>query len=132
MKQSVSPRNTELKHMPVPAPAHRSDAVASHSPTASSGAKSGSWLSPRSLHFICSYLEWQGHQFHRTKPPRCDAANVDPPMPGAASTSPADSQLPPPLAELDSDSNSDTFAMRVFRCTTNTKGCPVCPNCMHR
>jgi hypothetical protein len=60
-------------------------------------------------------------------------------MPGAAGTSQADSQ-PPPLVELDSDSNfdtnsysnSDTFPLRVFWFTTNTYGCPVCPNRMHR
>jgi hypothetical protein len=45
--------------------------------------------------------------------------------------SPADSQPPPPLAELDSysnsDSNSDTFALHVFRCTTNNYGCLSAP-----
>jgi hypothetical protein len=56
------------------------------SPTASSGTEFRSWLSPRSLHFIRAYLEWQGRQFHGTEPPRCDATNVDPPMPGAAGT----------------------------------------------
>jgi hypothetical protein len=67
---------------------------------------------------------------------RCDAANDDPSMLGDVGTLPADSQPPPPLAELDSDSNSnsnsDTFALRVFWRTTNTYGCPVCPNYMHQ
>jgi hypothetical protein len=56
-------------------------------------------------------------------------------MPRAADTSLVDSQ-PPPLAEFDPDSNSDsnsnTFALLVFRRTTNTYRCPVCPNRMQR
>jgi hypothetical protein len=94
--------------MTVPVPARQSGVVASLSPTASSGAESGSWQSPRGLHFIRAYLEWQGRQFHGTEPPRCDAANIDPPMPEASCTSLVDSQPPPPLAELDFDSNSDS------------------------
>jgi hypothetical protein len=136
MKQLVSPRHTELKHMALPASTRRFGDVANLSPTASSGAKSRSWLSPRGLHFIHSYLEWKQCQFHGTNPPRCDAANVDPPMLRAIGTSPTDSQPPPPLAELDSDlnsdSNSDTFALCVFRRTTTTYRCPVYPNRMHR
>jgi hypothetical protein len=87
MKQLVSPRHTELRFMAVTTPARRSGGVASLSPTASSGAESESWLSPRGLSFIRAYLEWQGYQFHDSEPPRCDAANVDPPMPGPAGTS---------------------------------------------
>jgi hypothetical protein len=121
--------------MAVPTPARLSGGVASLSPTASSGAKSGSWLSPRGLHFILSYLECQGLQFHVIEPPRCDSANVDPPMPRVTGMSPVDSQPPPPTAEVDTDSNSnsnsDTFALRVFQRISNTYGCPVCPNRMN-
>jgi hypothetical protein len=122
--------------MTVPAPARRSGGVANLSSTASSGVESGSWLSACGLHFIRSYLEGKGHQFHGTEPPQCNTTNVDLPMPGAAGTSSADSQPPPPLVELDfnsnSDSNSNTFALHIFWCTTNTYRCPVCPNRMHR
>jgi hypothetical protein len=87
--------------MEVTAPAHQFDGVASFLPAASSGAESRSRLSPRGLHFIHNYLEWQGRKFHNTETPHYDAANVDPPMPVAAGMSPVDSQPPPPLEELD-------------------------------
>jgi hypothetical protein len=77
--------------MAVPSPAHWPGGVASLLPTTSSGVESGSWLSLCGLHFIDSYLEWQGRQFHYTEPPRCDTTNINLPMPGVVGMSSADS-----------------------------------------